>query len=223
MAHKRAVIMAGGKGTRLHPYTLDTPKPMLPINGQPMLEHIIERFEYMGFEEIWVAVNHQKNVIKGYFNDRVQYIEEPTEMGTAGALSLLKERDGVTVVINGDVLCNVNLNAVIDDHLSTKSIATICAYTHKVQIPYGEILANNESGLLGFTEKPTKTYLVNAGIYVLSEACFEYLNGSSDTMPETIQRAWMHDYRVNVFTMRNVFWLDVGTPEQYKRANELIK
>ena len=219
--HKRAVIMAGGKGTRLLPYTESTPKPMLEINGKPMLERIIERYEYMGFDEIWVAVLHHKEQIKGYFKDRVSYLEEGEAMGTGGALSLLRERQGITVVQNGDVLCNVNINAIVSDHIERECIATICAYEYVHSIPYG-VIGSMDGYVTRLTEKPKIKKLVNTGIYALSEAAFDFINGPC-TMPEIIERAQVHNYKINLFQAHNIFWLDVGTPEKYKKAQQIIR
>lgn len=221
----QVVIMAGGLGTRLHPLTLDTPKPLLNVGAKPILQTIIENFERYGFKNIIISVNYKSEMIKDYFgngeqfNVNIEYIEESKRLGTAGALSLLKKTiDLPFFVMNGDLLTNVNFEHLLDFHTGGNSIATMCVREYQYQIPYGVIETNNDK-ITSIIEKPTNKFFVNAGIYLLSP---EVLNKIPDNeffdMPTLFDKLIKKEKNVLSFPIHE-YWLDIGQHNDFIQAN----
>ena len=218
--------MAGGRGVRLKPLTDTCPKPMLPINGEPMLKMILLDCIEAGFVDFHFSVNYMKDVIKNYFGDgsdfgvKISYLEEQEHhpLGTAGSLGFLNNSENLPIlVMNGDVRTQIKLNNVIATHLSNKADITICAHEHFIDIPFGVIESVN--GLYtGMKEKPTYKYLVNAGIYVLDGSIVQrIIPGQRIDMPELIEDAYGSNSKVSVCPLKS-YWIDVGRPEDYKRV-----
>ena len=174
------VIMAGGKGTRLRPYTENCPKPMILINGKPILETLIAQCAQAGFTNIVLSVNYLKEQIIQYFGDgskfgvNISYLQEDKPLGTAGSLSLLPNLNHPLLVMNGDVLTKLNFKDLLDFHNQHNSSATLCVREHKIDIPFG-VVEYHETSLTGFKEKPSLVFKVNAGIYVVSPDMLSYL------------------------------------------------
>jgi dTDP-glucose pyrophosphorylase len=216
------VIMAGGLGQRLHPYTLDVPKPMLPINGQPMLENLIFRLSAQGFNNIFISVNYRGEQIENYFGDgsefgvSITYLRENSPMGTAGSLSLLPNIDKSILILNGDVVTNLDFSRVIRYHEKTSSLATVCLRNHEVQIPYAVARSSGKS-ILELTEKPTYSFPVNAGIYVLSHEALVRIPSARFDMTELLDDILNDGISVNGFPMHES-WRDIGTPDDYKEV-----
>ncbi|KZR69981.1 D-glycero-alpha-D-manno-heptose 1-phosphate guanylyltransferase [Prochlorococcus marinus str. MIT 1313] len=221
----RVIIMAGGKGTRLRPYTERCPKPMVCIGDKPILELIIYTCRNQGLRKITISVNYMKEKIIDYFRDgsdwgvEIEYIEEGKELGTAGSLSLLKERDNLPiVVINGDVLCNLNLRQLLKSHVESGSGATMCVKTYEVQIPYG-VVDVKDGKLISITEKPRYLHFVNAGIYVLnSDIIMKRTKVERIDMP-TILESIMDKVPVSVYPFSD-YWIDVGDPDALAQARQ---
>ncbi|MEY8213825.1 MAG: nucleotidyltransferase family protein, partial [Colwellia sp.] len=168
------IIMAGGLGSRLGELTKETPKPMLRVGDKPMLQHLIEQFRDQGFCKFILCVNYKKDIISDYFGSgekfgvQIDYVVETKRLGTAGALSLIqKEINSPFFVINADVLTSLNFQELISFHKKQKSKATMCVRNYVQQVPYGVIKADENSTLIGIDEKPTYSFNVNTGIYVL--------------------------------------------------------
>ena len=216
------VIMAGGLGKRLHPYTLDVPKPMLPVNGQPMLESLLYRLSDQGFNNIFISVNYRGEQIENYFGDgsefgvSITYIRESSPMGTAGSLSLLPTIDKSILIMNGDVVTNLDYSRVIRYHEKTSSLATVCLRNHEVQIPYAVARSSGKS-ILELTEKPTYSFPVNAGIYVLSHEALVRIPSARFDMTELLDDILNDGITVNGFPMHES-WRDIGTPKDYKEV-----
>ena len=218
------VIMAGGLGTRLRPYTDNCPKPMLTVSGKPILEHILEQFTGYGFRKFYFSVNYLKEQIIDYFQDgtrwsvNIEYLIEDQPLGTAGSLSLLpSDLDKPFMVINGDVLTRFNPQQVFSFHSCNDSSATICSREQSYTIPYGII---NTSGIsmTSFEEKPTFRYLVNAGIYIIDPILLSAIpqNKFLD-MPTFLLNIQSLGHQVNVCAIHE-YWLDVGKPETLNQA-----
>ena len=220
----QAVIMAGGKGTRLRPLTLDTPKPMLELAGRPILEIIIESLATHGITDITISLNYQFEKIRTHFGDgqqlgvRIEYLNEDKPTGTGGALRLLREkpRDPV-LVMNGDILTRVDYRSLIDFHRESKCAAVVAARSYEIEVPFGVI--NVQDGLMQkIIEKPTQSFLVNAGIYVLSPDVFEYLpDAAFFDMTDLLQHIASQDMKISVFPIRE-YWLDIGRHDQLEKA-----
>lgn len=218
------VIMAGGKGVRLLPHTENCPKPMLPIGGKPMLEHIIERAQSDGFEHFVIAVHYLGHVIEDYFSDgakwgaRIDYLREREPLGTGGALSLLSPRpEHAFLVTNGDVLTDVRYSEILDFHQRLNSAATMAVRAHEWQHPFG-VVRTKGMDIVGFEEKPTYRTHVNAGIYVIEPRALELLQPHAHcNMPTLFDRLKERDERTIVYPMHEP-WLDVGRPADLEEA-----
>lgn len=216
------VIMAGGLGQRLHPYTLDVPKPMLPVNGQPMIESLINRLSEQGFNNIYISINYKGEQIEDHFGDgsqfgvSIHYLRESSPMGTAGSLSLLPSPSNSMLILNGDVVTNLDFSRVIRYHEKTSALATVCLRNHEVQIPYAVARSSGKS-ILELTEKPTYSFPVNAGIYVLSPEALARIPNEKFDMTELLDGILDEGLTINGFPMHES-WRDVGTPDDYKEV-----
>jgi dTDP-glucose pyrophosphorylase len=222
----KVVLMVGGMGTRLKPLTNAIPKPMLHVGGKPILETIIERFSGYGFTNIILCVNYKSEIIQNYFGDgsrfgvSIEYIFEEKRMGTAGALSLLEEKPSEPFfVMNGDLLTNVNFEHLLDYHLESSAIATMCVREYDFQVPFG-VVELEEGKILSIREKPTHNFFVSAGIYMLSPECLKDIPGDTFyDMPTLFEKLIKSDQHVISFPIRE-YWLDIGRIEEYERAND---
>ena len=177
----RVVLMVGGLGTRLRPLTENTPKPMLEVGKKPILQTIVEKFAEYGYTNIVMCVNYKSHIIQDYFGDgtkfgvNIEYVLEEQRMGTAGALSLLKEKPTEPFfVMNGDLLTNVNFEHLHNYHISNKAMGTMCVREYDFQVPYG-VVNMEDSKILSIEEKPMHKFFVSAGIYMLSPEILQYI------------------------------------------------
>lgn len=219
------VIMAGGLGTRLRPHTERCPKPMLPVAGKPMLEHIIERAKAEGFTHFIIAVQYLGHIIEEYFGNgerfgvRIEYLRETTPLGTAGALSLLAPRPELPfIVTNGDVLSDIRYGELLDFHARHGAVATMAVRLHEWQHPFG-VVQTQGVDIVGFEEKPVARTHINAGIYALSpEALSGMAANSRCDMPTLFEQLQAEGKRTVAYPMHEP-WLDVGRPDDLNRAN----
>ena len=221
----RVVLMVGGLGTRLRPLTETTPKPMLNVGGKPILQTIVDRFAKYGFTNIVMCVGYKSNIIQDYFEDgskfgvNIEYILEDKRMGTAGALSLLKEKPQEPFfVMNGDLLTSVNFESMLEFHNQNSSNATMAVREYDLQVPYGVV--NIEDGeIKSIEEKPIHKFFVSAGIYMLNPKCIEYIpNDEFYDMPTLFEKLIEDSKKTVSFPLRE-YWLDIGRIEEYERAN----
>jgi NDP-sugar pyrophosphorylase family protein len=218
------VIMAGGKGVRLRPHTENCPKPMLPVGGKPMLEHIIARAQADGFERFVLAVHYLGQMIEDYFGDgakwnvSIDYLREREPLGTGGALSLLAPRPDLPfLVTNGDVLTDVRYSEILDFHQRQNSTATMAVRTHEWQHPFG-VVRTKGMEIISFEEKPVYRTHVNAGIYVLEPHALDALEPHAHCdMPSLFERLQARAERTIVYPMHEP-WLDVGRPADLEQA-----
>lgn len=218
------VIMAGGKGTRLHPHTENCPKPMLPVGGRPMLEHIINRAKSNGFSHFIIAVHYLGHMIEDYFgsgdrlNVRIDYLREQAPLGTAGALSLLPKSPEVPfVVTNGDVLTDIHYGEILDFHSCQEAMATMAVREYEWQHPFG-VVQTRGADIVGFEEKPISRTHINAGVYVLAPESLNALNANeSCDMPTLFERLKTSGFRTVAYPLHEP-WLDVGRPDDLATA-----
>lgn len=221
------VIMAGGKGTRLHPHTKNCPKPLLAVGPKPMLEHIIERAKQEGFSRFALAIHHLGHMIEDCFGDgerlgvRIDYLREEAPLGTAGALSLLNPRpDAPFIVTNGDVLTDVKYGELLDFHLRLGAAATMAVRAHEWQHPFG-VVQTQGVDIVGFEEKPINRTHINAGIYALSPDSLDALTtGEHCDMPTLFERIQSQQKRIVAYPMHEP-WLDVGRPDDLAKAHSV--
>ena len=218
------LIMAGGLGTRLHPLTQDTPKPMLKVGGKPILETIIQSFVDQGFINFFVSINYKAEIISDYFGDgskygvTITYLTEKMRLGTAGGLSLLpKNIHAPVIVMNGDLLTRISVDALLDFHERENAIATMVVREDHYQIPYGVVQVDGTQ-IIGVEEKPTQRNLVNAGIYVISKLGLE--NIPKDTfydMPTHFAKLSADGHRTAAFPLHE-YWVDIGRLDELERS-----
>jgi dTDP-glucose pyrophosphorylase len=221
------VIMAGGRGSRLLPHTENCPKPLLPIGGKPMLEHIIERAKLDGFDRFVLAVHYLGDMIEDYFGDggrwqvRIEYLREQSPLGTAGAIQLLDPKpDEPFVVSNGDVLTDIRYGELLDYHCYHNAAATMAVRLHEWRHPFG-VVRTQGVDIVGFEEKPVARTYINAGVYVLSPQVFAHLGIDQPCdMPTLFSRLQMDAARTIVYPMYEP-WLDVGRDVDLRLAREI--
>jgi dTDP-glucose pyrophosphorylase len=218
------VIMAGGQGTRLRPDTENCPKPLLPVRGKPMLEHIIERARAEGFQHFVLAIHYLGHMIEDYFGDgsrwqvQIDYLREESPLGTAGAIGLLNPRPETPFLVsNGDVLTDIRYGELLDFHIRHGAAATMAVRLHEWQHPFG-VVRTNGVDIISFEEKPIARSHINAGIYVLEPMALDALSaGEHCDMPTLFSRLQERTVRTIVYPMHEP-WLDVGRVDDLKRA-----
>jgi len=218
-----AVVMAGGRGSRLRPLTENLPKPMLPLAGRPVMELIIEQLKKAGIRQVNLTTHFQSKVIHNHFGDGrsfgvdIDYVEEDQPLGTAGSLSLLQESNDPLLVINGDILTKVDFRAMVDFHHEHEAEMTVAVRPHEVQIPYG-VVETDGAIITGITEKPTIQNFINAGIYLLNPNVRRLVpEGEKYDMPDLIQRLINEGRCVASFPVHE-YWLDIGQLDDYEQA-----
>ncbi len=225
-----AVIMAGGKGTRLRPLTENTPKPLLPVGDKPIMEHLIDRLISFGIKRIHISVNYLGDQIKDYFGDgsqkqiEIDYIDEDEFLGTAGSL-ILGDPDYQSehlLFMNSDLLTNIDFADMYDEYVQGEGDMIVASVPYEVQVPYGVIETSNGQ-ISGLKEKPTYTYYSNAGIYLINKNMLSHiprneLYNATDLIEDLMQQ----NFKVLNFPIRS-YWLDIGKPIDYEKAQQDIK
>ncbi len=224
-----AVIMAGGKGTRLDPFTRVLPKPLIPIGERTIIEIIMDNFNQFGINEYYISINHKGKMIKAYFEDNapnmsISYLEESIPLGTAGALKLLGDRvKGDFFVSNCDIIVRANYHSLYEFHRENNFSLTLIASMQHHVVPYG-VCEIEEGGLLReIREKPEYDFLVNTGFYLLNADLLQYI--PSDTrldMPDLIKILQEKKISVGVYPVSQRSWIDIGQWSQYKQAIEKL-
>ena len=222
------VIMAGGKGKRLLPHTSNCPKPMIAINGKPMLEIIIEKCINFGFDNFYISVNYLKDQIINYFDNgnkwgiKIKYLYEEQPLGTAGSLALIPKDENLhssILVLNGDIITNLDLALLAEFHEKHDADMTIAAKISSYKIPYGVI---NTSGLEleRIVEKPTYNFLVSAGIYIVKPFILKYIKKNTFfDMPDLVSVVKENNSKIVTFPIHE-YWLDVGRPETLEQISK---
>lgn len=222
----QAVIMAGGFGRRLLPLTEETPKPMLPVNGRPVMEFLVEQLRGAGIHQINVTTHFRPEKIVDHFGDGkafgvdINYVNEDTPLGTGGALGLMPVPTETTLVVNGDVLTQIDFRIMHQYHREHAADVTIAVSQHGVHVPYGVVECNG-AAVTSLKEKPRLHFLVNAGIYLLEPSAYQYItSGRPMQMTDLIERLLAAGRRVVSFPLFEQ-WLDIGQPSDYARAQAI--
>lgn len=221
----RAVILAGGKGTRLHPYTTTLPKPLMPVGDMPILEIIIRQLKQAGITDLTLSVGHLHSLLRAYFGEgdrwgvTIDYSLETEPLGTAGPVALVGRLDETFLVLNGDLLCSLDYRDLLEQHRTSGSIATIASYPKQVQIHLG-VLETNGDCLVDYVEKPVMSYRVSMGIYAMEPAVREFIPKDQPLdLPELIKRLMAEGQKVNLYRFDG-YWRDIGTLEEYATAGQ---
>lgn len=220
------VLMVGGLGTRLRPLTDKIPKPLLKVGQKPILETILESFLDAGFHRFYFAVNYKSQMIEDYFGDgsrfgaEIEYLHENKRMGTAGALYFLPETPKAPIIVmNGDLLTKVDFGEFLEYHIGQNAAATMAVREYNYQVPYGVIDFDGEQ-IKGIREKPSQSYFVNAGIYVLSPEAVAHVDKEEFfDMPQLFEALISEGKKTTVFPVRE-YWLDIGRIADFERAQE---
>lgn len=223
----KAIILAGGKGTRLTPYTTVFPKPLMPVDGIPILEVIVKQLAHFRIKEITFTVSQQSEaLLSAYFGNGSQYevsicySREGNPLGTAGPLSIIPDLPGAFLVMNGDILTTLNYHKLIQYHRRQKGIVTIAMSQKKVQLELGVMEFNRGYRLTRYIEKPTLSYSVSMGIYVFEKRVLEWIPpGRYLDFPELIQKLLRQREKVICYPSDD-FWLDIGRHEDYEEAQK---
>jgi NDP-sugar pyrophosphorylase family protein len=222
----RAVILAGGKGTRLRPYTTIIPKPLMPVGDRPILDIIIRQLKHSGFSRVTMAVGYLAELIETYFSDgnkygiKIDYSRESEPLGTIGSLGLIDGLDKTFLVMNGDVLTNLDCSKLVDFHKKNNAVATIATYNKEVKIDLGILETDEGFRLKQYIEKPTLKHRVSMGIYVFEPEILSFIepNGYLD-FPDLVLALIKAGKEVIAFPFDG-YWLDIGRQEDYIRAQE---
>lgn len=225
MSKMVAVILAGGKGTRLVPYTLTIPKPLVTVGEYPILEIILRQLKLAGFTDIYIAVNHMANMIEDYLGDgtrfglHIKYYLETKPLGTMGPLvNMEQDLPESFLVMNGDILSDINFAEFLESHRESKAIFSISAKARELKVDYGVLHADETGMLCGMEEKPVLQYLVSMGIYAVNKAVLQYIPKDEYFGFDTLMTKLMGEGQpVRVIRFAD-YWNDIGRPEDYERA-----
>lgn len=223
----KALILAGGKGKRLRPYTTTFPKPLMPIGDKAILEIVIKQLNNSGFDDIIMSIGHLGGLIMAFFGDgnnhdvNINYTKEEKPLGTAGPLSLVREMiDEPFLMMNGDVLTNLDFADLMDYHKNKGNIATVALNKRVVNIDFGVIETDDDNHVVGYKEKPTIDYLVSMGIYIFDKRILDYIEDDKYfDLPDLINRLIDNGENVNGYIFDG-YWLDIGRPDDYEKANK---
>ncbi len=228
----KAVILAGGKGTRLRPYTHVLPKPLMPLgedDPMPILEVVIRQLERYGFRDVTIITGYLTELIETFCGDgrkfgvRLDYRREVAPLGTAGGLTLIDKPDEPVLVINGDILTTLDYGAMHDFHRVRGAAATIASYPREVKIDFGVLEFGDDPHVLtGYSEKPEYSFQVSMGVYILDPSAWDYLTpGQAVTMPELLEAMRTTGRAVHCYRQK-CYWLDIGRHDDYATANEIF-
>ena len=222
-----AIIMAGGLGTRMAPFTHVLPKPLIPINGKTVLSHIIESFENSGIKNFWFTLNFKSNLLKAYiketyFKNNQKFILENKPLGTIGAVKeLYKKISSNFILSNCDTIIKADFNEILKFHIKNKHDITIVASLKKYNIPYGICETDEKNNFLRINEKPNLDYLVNTGLYVMSKkTLLEIPKDTKYDMNQLITKLRNKNKKIGIFPITDKAWIDVGRWSEYKKAVE---
>jgi NDP-mannose synthase len=220
----KAVILAGGRGRRLAPYTAILPKPLMPIGDVPILEVVVRQVKKAGFDDITLAVGYLAELLMAYFGDgnkwgvQIRYSREEQPLGTAGPLGLIDGLDAPFLVMNGDLLTTVDYGDMWQSHTTGGAIATLATFQRDAKIDLGVIETNSQGWVERYIEKPTYHYTVSTGIYVFEPSVLNYIpHGSHLDLPELIRKLLAAGERVATYPFDGT-WLDIGRIDDYERA-----
>jgi len=224
----QTIILAGGKGTRLKPYTISLPKPLVPVGEKPILEIIIRQLKSNGFFKIVLAVGHLSELIQSYFGDgskygiSIEYSKEEKPLGTAGPLRLIKDLDKDFLVMNSDDLTDFDYKKFFNFHKKNNALVTIASYSKKIKIDLGVLKSNKDNQLTEYIEKPEYDFDVSMGIYAFNKKAIEYIPTDKYYDFPTLIKTLVADNKSVLTYPHSGYWLDIGRPGDYEEANEKI-
>jgi len=221
---KRAVILAGGKGTRLKPYTISLPKPLVPVGDMPILEIIIRQLTKSGFDHITITINHMADIIRAFCGDgskwgtKIDYSLEDKPLSTMGPLKLIKDLPENFLVMNGDVLTDLDFDSFYNNHVISKNIFTISAYSRDQKVDYGVLEVGNDNRLVDFVEKPVNRYNVSMGVYMANREILDYIPENQLYGFDHLMLDLIRYQKPATVKIHSGYWLDIGRPDDYEKA-----
>jgi len=222
------VIMAGGFGKRLYPYTKILPKPLIPIGEIPIAEHIINRFNKFGCNEFFLIVNHKKNMIKAYFNEiekdyTVEYIDEDIPLGTGGGLSLIREKINSTFILsNCDILIEEDYEKIYQFHKKEKNLITMICSLKNISIPYGVIEIGESGEITSMKEKPKLSFFTNTGCYIVEPMVLSELKEEFIGFPDVIEKHRLAGEKIGVYPISENAWMDMGQLDDMEKMRKKL-
>lgn len=220
----KAIVLAGGKGTRLAPYTTVLPKPLMPIGDMPILEIVLRQLARSGFRQVSLAVGYLAELLMAYCGDgskfglTIAYSREEQPLGTAGPISLVSGLDETFLVMNGDLLTTLDYREMLRSHRERGAIATLAAYQREVKIDLGVIEADEEGWVNDYIEKPVYKYLVSTGVYIFEPEILDFITPNTRLdLPELVLRLKAEGHPVNIYRFSG-YWLDIGRHDDYEVA-----
>ena len=222
------VIMAGGKGTRLKPYTNILPKPLIPIGEKTITEHIIDSFEKYGCTNFYMIVNYKKNFIKTYFNEinkKIDFIDEDTFLGTGGGLYLIKDKIKDTIFLtNCDVLIDYDYSEILKQHKKTGNIATVICIEKNQNLSYGVMETDDEGNILEIKEKPKFSFIINTGIYILEPEFIQAIPQNTFIhITDVIKNFVKQGKKIGTYVLNEDNWLDMGQFDELEKMKERLE
>lgn len=226
----RAVILAGGKGVRLRPFTASFPKPLVPLGDMPIIEVLMRRLVHFGITDITLTLGHLAELIKAYFLHRkeftrqinLHYVDETNPTGTAGSLAFVQGLNDTFLVMNGDVLTDLDFDELVAFHRQQGAALTIAAHERRVKIDLGVLDFDGNYCVTGYREKPENSYHVSMGIYVYEPRTLRYIEqGKYLDFPDLVLRLMAAGEKVCAMPSDSL-WLDIGRPDDYAQAQELF-
>ena len=225
----KVIIMAGGKGTRLKPFTNILPKPLIPIHEKPLIEHIINNFKKFNCKDFILSVNYKSKILKAYFEEykadnNISYIDEKIPLGTAGSIKLAQsEINSDFFVTNCDIIVKADYSKIFDFHKKNNFDVTLVASAKEFEVPYGVCRLNTNGHLDKIDEKPKFDYLINTGLYVLSPSVFDFIpDGEFYHMTNLIEDIKQKNGNIGVYPINEEDWIDVGQWTEYKKAVDIL-
>jgi len=226
----KAVILAGGKGTRLKPYTSVIPKPLVPVGERAILEILVTRLKKAGVDEIYICLNHFAEIIMAFFGDgsrfglKINYSIEQEPLGTVAPIKLIRELPDHFLVMNGDLLTDLNFSELFQYHLEGRSLLTVSTYIRNMKIDFGVIDVDEKSMLArGFREKPEYTFSVSMGVYVMNRKVLDFVPDSTSFGFDDLMLTLLKKNEPARIYPYHGYWLDIGRPDDYEKANDDIE
>ena len=225
----RAVILAGGKGTRLAPYTTVFPKPLMPVSEMPILEIVLRQLRASGIDRVTICVGYLSELLETFFGNgekfdlKIDYSKEDHPLGTAGPLTLIDDLDETFLMMNGDILTDMDFNKLIQYHIDNGGVATIATKNRTVDIDFGVIESTSDNVLTGYIEKPSFNYHVSMGVYVFEPSVMQHIKkGAYTDFPDVIKTLIADGKRVMSYPFQG-YWLDIGRHDDFAVANEVFE
>lgn len=226
----KALILAGGKGRRLMPYTTTIPKPLMPVGDKAILELVVKQLKEHGFDEIFMAIGYLGELIRAFCGDgskfgvKIKYTTEEKPLGTAGPLNLVKDEiDDTFLMMNGDILTDLSYSDLVDYHNKNGGIATVALNKREINIDFGVTELDDQNIINNYIEKPSISYLVSMGVYVFSKEIFGYIEPDKYfDFPDLVLKLIENGEKINGYIFDG-YWLDIGRHDDYQKANREIE